>query len=131
MRERYAALGCPARAEAFIEDMAEAYAWADLVVCRAGALTIAELAAAGLPAILVPYPHATDDHQTGNAAYLADAGAAILLPQPELNDEALARELQRLGGDREVLLAMANRARELAVTDAAQQVARLCLEAAA
>ncbi len=131
VRERYAALGCPARAEAFIEDMAEAYAWADLVVCRAGALTIAELAAAGLPAILVPFPHATDDHQTGNAAYLADAGAAILLPQPELNDEVLARELQRLGGDREVLLAMANRARELAVTDAAQQVARLCLEAAA
>ena len=64
-------------------------------------------------------------------AYLADAGAAILLPQPELSDEALARELQRLGGDRGMLLAMANRARELAVTDAAQQVARLCLEAAA
>jgi UDP-N-acetylglucosamine--N-acetylmuramyl-(pentapeptide) pyrophosphoryl-undecaprenol N-acetylglucosamine transferase len=131
VRERYTGLGCTARAEAFIEDMAEAYAWADLVVCRAGALTIAELAAAGLPAILVPYPHATDDHQTGNAAYLADAGAAILLPQPELNNEVLARELQRLGSDREVLLAMANRARELAVTDAAQQVARLCLEAAA
>ena len=90
-----------------------------------------ELAAAGLPSILVPYPYATDDHQTGNAAYLASAGAAVLMPQPELDAESLAGELQRIGGDREGLLAMATRARELALTDAAQQVARLCLEAAA
>ena len=131
VRERYTALGDAARVEAFIDDMAAAYAWADLVVCRSGALTIAELAAAGLPSILVPYPYATDDHQTGNAAYLASAGAAVLMPQPELDAESLAGELQRIGGDREGLLAMATRARELALTDAAQQVARLCLEAAA
>jgi UDP-N-acetylglucosamine--N-acetylmuramyl-(pentapeptide) pyrophosphoryl-undecaprenol N-acetylglucosamine transferase len=131
VREHYAALGDAARVEAFIDDMAAAYAWADLVVCRAGALTIAELAAAGLPSILVPYPHATDDHQSGNARYLASAGAALLLPQPEFNAEVLGAELQRLGGDREVLLGMASRARGLALADAAQQVARLCLEVAA
>ena len=131
VRERYAALGDAARVDAFVDDMAAAYAWADLVVCRAGALTIAELAAAGLPSILVPYPHATDDHQTGNAAYLAGAGAAVLIPQPELSAAALASEMQRIGGDRDCLLEMATRARELAQTDAAQQVARLCLEAVA
>ena len=131
VRERYAALGDAARAEAFIDDMAAAYAWADLVVCRAGALTIAELAAAGLPSILVPYPHATDDHQAGNAGYLASAGAAIMMPQPELDAGSLGTELQRLGGDRGALLEMASRARALARADAAQQVARLCLEAAA
>ena len=131
VRERYVALGDAARVEAFIDDMAAAYAWADLVVCRAGALTIAELAAAGLPSILVPYPHATDDHQTGNARYLVSAGAAVLLPQPELNAAALGAELQRIGGDRGVLLEMATRARGLARVDAAQQVAQLCLEAAA
>lgn len=131
VRERYAMLGDAARVEAFVDDMAAAYAWADLVVCRAGALTIAELAAAGLPSILVPYPHATDDHQTGNAAYLASAGAAVLMPQPAFNATSLADELRRMGGDRDGLLAMANRARELALTDAARQVARLCLEEAA
>jgi UDP-N-acetylglucosamine--N-acetylmuramyl-(pentapeptide) pyrophosphoryl-undecaprenol N-acetylglucosamine transferase len=131
VREHYAGLGDAARVEAFIDDMAAAYAWADLVVCRAGALTVAELAAAGLPSILVPYPHATDDHQTGNAGYLAGAGAAILLPQSGLNAMTLGAELQRLGGDRETLLEMASRARRLAMPDAAQQVARLCLEVAA
>jgi UDP-N-acetylglucosamine--N-acetylmuramyl-(pentapeptide) pyrophosphoryl-undecaprenol N-acetylglucosamine transferase len=131
VRERYAALGDAARVEAFIEDMAAAYAWADLVVCRAGALTIAELAAAGLPSVLVPYPHATDDHQSGNARYLANAGAAVLLPQPELTAATLGAELQRLGGDREALLGMASRARGLALADAARRVAQLCLETAA
>ena len=80
----YREAGIAADVQPFIEDMADAYAWADLVVCRSGALTIAELAVVGVPAILVPFPHATDDHQTGNARFLADAGAAVLLPQAEM-----------------------------------------------
>ncbi len=130
VQQSYHELGCEARVEAFIEDMAAAYAWADLVVCRSGALTVAELAAAGVASILVPYPHATDDHQTGNARYLADAGAALLMPQATLSDEWLAGTLARFAGHRETLLAMARRARELARPDAARRVALLCLEAA-
>jgi UDP-N-acetylglucosamine--N-acetylmuramyl-(pentapeptide) pyrophosphoryl-undecaprenol N-acetylglucosamine transferase len=130
VQQRYRELGCDARVEAFIEDMAEAYAWADLVVCRSGALTVAELAAAGVASILVPYPYATDDHQTGNARYLADAGAALLMPQATLSDEWLSGTLSRFTGHRETLLAMAHRARELARPDAARRVALLCLEAA-
>jgi UDP-N-acetylglucosamine--N-acetylmuramyl-(pentapeptide) pyrophosphoryl-undecaprenol N-acetylglucosamine transferase len=130
VRERYAEAGCDARVETFVEDMAAAYTWADLVVCRAGALTVAELAAAGVASILVPYPHATDDHQTGNARYLADAGAALLMPQTSLSAEWLAETLTRFTGQRETLLTMAQRARELARPDAARRVAQLCLEAA-
>jgi UDP-N-acetylglucosamine--N-acetylmuramyl-(pentapeptide) pyrophosphoryl-undecaprenol N-acetylglucosamine transferase len=130
VRQRYTEVGCDARVEAFVEDMAAAYAWADLVVCRAGALTVAELAAAGVASILVPYPHATDDHQTGNARYLADAGAALLMPQDTLSAEWLSETLARFTDQRETLLAMARRARELARPDAARRVALLCLEAA-
>lgn len=130
VRQNYRDLGCEARVEAFIEDMAAAYAWADLVVCRSGALTVAELAAAGVASILVPYPHATDDHQTGNARYLADAGAALLMPQAQLTSDWLADTLARFSGQRDTLLAMASRARELARPDAARRVALLCLEAA-
>jgi len=118
-----------ARVDEFVNDMAAAYAWADLVVCRAGALTIAELSVVGVASILVPFPFATDDHQTGNARYLADAGAAILVPQDELNTVQLAGLLTDLAGQRDVLLEMACRARELAIPDAARRVARLCLEA--
>jgi UDP-N-acetylglucosamine--N-acetylmuramyl-(pentapeptide) pyrophosphoryl-undecaprenol N-acetylglucosamine transferase len=130
VQQRYRELGCDALVEAFIEDMAGAYAWADLVVCRSGALTVAELAAVGVASILVPYPHATDDHQTGNARYLADAGAALLMPQATLNDEWLSGTLSRFASHRETLLAMALRARELARPDAARRVALLCLETA-
>jgi UDP-N-acetylglucosamine--N-acetylmuramyl-(pentapeptide) pyrophosphoryl-undecaprenol N-acetylglucosamine transferase len=130
VQESYRVLGCEARVEAFIEDMAAVYAWADLVVCRSGALTVAELAASGVASILVPYPHATDDHQTGNARYLADAGAALLMPQDKLSAEWLAGTLARLASHRETLLAMARQARELARPDAARRVALLCLEAA-
>jgi UDP-N-acetylglucosamine--N-acetylmuramyl-(pentapeptide) pyrophosphoryl-undecaprenol N-acetylglucosamine transferase len=130
VRERYAKTGCDARVEDFVEDMAAAYAWADLVVCRAGALTVSELAAAGVASILVPYPHATDDHQTGNAHYLADAGAALLMPQATLTAEWLAETLARFDGQRETLLTMAQRARALARPEAARRVALLCLEAA-
>lgn len=126
----YRAAGITARVEPFIEDMAAAYAWADLVVCRAGALTIAELSVVGVASILVPFPHAVDDHQTGNARFLADAGAAVLLPQDTLNAAGLAALLADFAGQREVLLEMACRARELAIPDAAQRVARLCLATA-
>ena len=129
-RAAYAAAGVPARVEAFVDDMAAAYGWADLVVCRAGALTVAELAAAGIGAILVPYPHAVDDHQTGNARYLADQGAALLLPQTELGAARLADLLQSLLGDRARLLDMADKARALAQPEAARQVAQACLVAA-
>lgn len=130
VQARYRELAGEFRVEPFIPDMAAAYAWADLVVCRAGALTIAELAAAGVGAVLVPFPHATDDHQTGNARYLVDAGAAILIPQVDLDAGKLAGLLARYCTRRAELLEMACRARRLACPDAARQVARLCLEAA-
>ena len=111
---------------AFIEDMARCYAEADLVICRAGAMTIAELSAAGMASVLVPFPHAVDDHQTANARFLADHGAAILLPQSELTPEKLAGLLHSL--DREKLLAMAHKARALGKPEAARRVADLCME---
>ena len=126
--DAYRAAGVAASISEFLDDMAEAYAWADLVVCRAGALTVSELAAVGVPAVLVPYPHAVDDHQTRNAAYLADAGAALLLPQPALSAERLAATLANLLGDRPRLLAMAQAARRLARPDAAERVADACEE---
>jgi len=104
--------------------MAAAYAAADLVICRAGALTVAELAAAGVASLLVPFPHAVDDHQTGNARFLAARGAAYLLPQPELTPERLAGILVSL--DRDRLLQMAGHARALARPQAAAQVAEVC-----
>jgi len=126
--EAYARHGVAAEVTPFIADMAEAYGWADLVVCRAGALTVSELAAAGLPAILVPYPHAVDDHQTGNARFLSEAGAARLLPQTELTPESLARHLAELLGEPSLLLTMAGAARAKAQPDAAAQVAAACRE---
>jgi UDP-N-acetylglucosamine--N-acetylmuramyl-(pentapeptide) pyrophosphoryl-undecaprenol N-acetylglucosamine transferase len=108
----------------FIGDMAKAYGECDLVICRAGALTCAELAAAGVASILVPFPHAVDDHQTHNARFLEKAGAAILMPQPELAPRKLADLLA--GFNREKLLGMAQRARELARPQATQDVARVC-----
>lgn len=125
----YRAAGVAAQVTEFVDDMAQAYAWADLVVCRAGALTVSELAAAGVAAILVPYPHAVDDHQTRNAAFLADAGAGILLPQTALTAGRLAEVLAGVVGDRPRLLAMAEAARRLARPDAAQRVADACEEA--
>jgi UDP-N-acetylglucosamine--N-acetylmuramyl-(pentapeptide) pyrophosphoryl-undecaprenol N-acetylglucosamine transferase len=118
-----------ARVEPFIDDMAAAYGWADLVVCRAGALTIAELAAAGVGAVLVPYPHAVDDHQTHNAAYLTDAGAAVMVQQRDLTKDKL-RDLLASLFDRARLLTMAQAARRLAKPQAAALVAEQCWEAA-
>lgn len=126
-RQAYAAAGVPAEVSPFIADMAAAYGWADLVLCRAGALTVSELAAAGLGAVLVPYPHAVDDHQTANARVLAAGGAAEILPQTQLNPAHLSAVLSRLLGDRPRLLAMAEAARALAAPDAAGHIAAACL----
>jgi len=127
LRSRYAAAGVEAHCVPFIEDMAGAYGWADLVICRAGALTIAELAAAGVASILVPFPHAVDDHQTGNARLLVNVGGAFLLPQKELNADniALIRNYSR-----SQLLEMAGKARSLALPEAAAEVAAICAGAA-
>jgi UDP-N-acetylglucosamine--N-acetylmuramyl-(pentapeptide) pyrophosphoryl-undecaprenol N-acetylglucosamine transferase len=122
----YRAVGVVAEVSEFLDDMAGAYAWADLVVCRSGALTVSELAAAGVGSILVPYPHAVDDHQTRNAAFLADAGAALLLPQPLLSAEHLAGLLEALAADRPRLLAMAQAARAQGRPDATARVADCC-----
>lgn len=129
-RQAYAAAGVQAEVTPFIDDMAEAYGWADLVVCRAGALTISELAAAGVGALLVPYPHAVDDHQTGNARFLADAGAAKLVPQHDLTAAGLAEHLRGLLQDPAALLAMAEAARARANPDAARRIATACWELA-
>jgi len=112
----------------FIDDMASAYGWADLVVCRAGALTVSEVAAAGVAAVFVPFPHAVDNHQTRNAEYLSERGAALLLSEAGLDAQRLADALNGLLGDRERRLDMATRARAAAMPDAAGTVAELCTE---
>ncbi len=130
-RAAYQAAGIEARVSDFLNDMAEAYGWADLVICRAGALTISELQAAGLAAILVPYPHAVDDHQTRNAEVLTRADAALLLAESGLSAERLADAVAGLCGDRTRLLQMACNARALARPDATRVVADCCEEAMA
>lgn len=125
----YRAAGVDARLTAFVDDMARCYAEADLIICRAGASTIAELACAGVASVLVPFPHAVDDHQTRNAGFLAERGAAVLVPQHELTPEMLAALLGDL--TREKLSQMAQRAREAAKPDAANAVADACARMAA
>jgi UDP-N-acetylglucosamine--N-acetylmuramyl-(pentapeptide) pyrophosphoryl-undecaprenol N-acetylglucosamine transferase len=124
LRAAYARAGVEGDLRPFIDDMAQAYAEADLVICRAGALTVAELAAVGAASLLVPFPHAVDDHQSGNARFLADRGAAYLLPQTELDAERLAGILASL--DRPQLLQMAEHARAQAKAQATEAVARVC-----
>ena len=128
--QAYQQQGVTAKVVPFIADMAEAYGWADLIVCRAGALTVAELAAAGAASVLVPLPHAIDDHQTANARWLADQNAAVLMPQTELTADALVKLLEQYQAEPETLLAMANKARSMAKADVAEQVVNQCLEAA-
>ncbi|AEY00631.1 undecaprenyldiphospho-muramoylpentapeptide beta-N- acetylglucosaminyltransferase [Oceanimonas sp. GK1] len=130
VRAAYAAQGVQAEVSDFITDMAAAYGEADLVVCRAGALTVSEVAAAGIGAIFVPLPHAVDDHQTKNAQALVNEGAALLMPQATLTPAVLAAQLDQLAGSRERLRDMADKARQQAITDAAAQVAN-CLRALA
>ena len=124
VQQAYRQAGVQAEIKPFMDEMAKHYGNADLVICRAGALTVAELAAAGVASILIPFPFAVDDHQTRNAEFLSRHGAAVLLPQSELNAEKLAGLLQEL--NREKLLAMAQRARGLAKSDAAAAVAAIC-----
>jgi UDP-N-acetylglucosamine--N-acetylmuramyl-(pentapeptide) pyrophosphoryl-undecaprenol N-acetylglucosamine transferase len=128
VQKLYAQAGVSADIRAFLDDMADQYAKADLVICRAGALTIAELAAAGVASVLIPFPFAVDDHQTHNARFLSEKGAALLLPQIELSAEKLAQILREMS--REKLLAMAQVARSLAKPDATAQVAKVCMELA-
>ena len=127
----YAEAGVAASVESFIADMAEAYSWADLVVCRAGASTLAELCAVGIGSVLVPFAAAVDDHQTKNAMYLVEHGAALLLRQ----DDQLATRLQQVLGELAVdparRLAMAEAARALAKPDAAERIADIILEESA
>jgi len=127
--DNYARSGVEAEVVEFIDDMAAAWAEADLAICRAGALTIAELAAAGVAALLVPFPYAVDDHQTANARFLTEAGAAWLVPEAELTPEHLSARLRGL--QRGELTAMADKARALARPDAVERVAQTCLEVAA
>jgi len=129
--QAYADSGVAADVREFLEDMPSVYAAADLVVCRSGALTVSELAAAGVAALLVPFPFAVDDHQTSNARYLVEAGAARLVQQRDLDAPMLASLVRELCADRRVLLEMACAARELARPDATDCVADICLEVAA
>ncbi|WP_299313249.1 undecaprenyldiphospho-muramoylpentapeptide beta-N-acetylglucosaminyltransferase [uncultured Halomonas sp.] len=126
-RQAYADQGVAAEVTPFIDDMAEAYGWADLVVCRAGALTVAELAAAARPALFVPFPFAVDDHQTANARALVEEGAAELLPQTELDAATLAERLAALL-DPDTLATMAARARACAHLDAVERLVAGCME---
>jgi len=129
LQANYQAANVQAEAKAFIDNMAAMYSWADIVICRAGALTVAEVSAAGVASVLVPFPHAVDDHQTSNAHYLSDAGAAILIPQVEFTVEKVAALLQDL--TREQCLSMAIKARALGKPQATTDVANICKELAA
>lgn len=126
-QQAYADAGVAATVEAFIEDLADAYGWADLVICRAGAITVAELAAVGVAALLVPFPAAVDDHQTGNARHLVEAGAAELLPQSQMTPLRLGARLAELLPDRRRLTAMAEAGRRFARPDAGPTLTRACL----
>ena len=128
LRKHYAEAGVNGELVAFIDDMARRYAEADLVICRAGAVTIAELSAGGMASILVPFPHAVDDHQTANGKFLADHGAALLIKQRDLTPQKLAQMIQGL--DRSRLLEMARKARALGKPDAARVVAERCMSIA-
>ena len=130
-RAAYAEARMEAELMPFIDDMAAAYAWADLAVCRAGAMTIAELQAAGLGAIFVPLATASDDHQTKNAEVMVKAGAAQIIQERDLTPERLGEAIDRLIGDRACLLRMAEAARGTRVIDAAAQLADLCIAAGA
>ena len=126
--EAYRQAGVSAEISAFVDDMAAAYGWADVVICRSGALTVSEIASAGLASFLVPYPHAVDDHQTANAQFLAEAGAARICQQVELTAQILMSWLHEMVGNRAQVTAQAERARSLACADAAKQVAEHCLQ---
>ena len=124
VKQHYKELSIKAEVNVFIQDMVDAYQWADLVVCRAGAMTVSEVAAMGIPAILIPLPSAIDDHQTANARYLSDAGAGVLLVQKDMNPKSLAECINRVLNE---LPKMSNAAKECALLDATQLVAEYCI----
>ena len=126
----YAAAGVNAEVVAFIDQMDEAYGWADFAICRAGALTVAELTSAGLAALLIPFPFAIDDHQTVNGQLLVEQGAALMIAQGDLTPTILADQITALCGNSARRLDMAVRARQLSKTGAAERVANVCLEVA-
>ena len=126
--KKYAELPIEANAVEFIEDIASAYQWADMVICRAGAMTVSEIAAAGIPAIFIPLPHAIDDHQTANAKYLVDAEAGILLTQSELNKKSLLKAIREI---KKSIDKMSKAARKKAKIDATEVVADICIKEAA
>ncbi len=128
LKSNYAKAGVTVDARAFIDDMAAMYAWADFVICRSGALTVAEVSALGLGSLMVPFPFAVDDHQTTNAAYLAEAGAAMVVQQKELSVDKLAKILAEL--NREQCLEMAKNARTLGKPEATADVAAICMKVA-
>ncbi len=128
LQANYKAANVSAEAKAFIDDMAAIYSWADIVICRAGALTVAEVSAVGVASVLVPFPHAVDDHQTSNARYLSNAGAALLIPQAEFTVAKVVALLQGL--TREQCLSMAIKARALGKPQATADVAKVCMELA-
>ncbi|MCJ7635297.1 hypothetical protein MUP77_23270 [Candidatus Bathyarchaeota archaeon] len=126
LQKSYQQLHVTANVQEFIADMASAYDWADLIICRAGALTVAELAVVGLPAIFVPLPHAADDHQTKNAQYLVDQEAAVLITQKELTAKKLSDYLRIFLQNRKLLTAMSQKSRKVAIIDATERVASIC-----
>ena len=127
-RGLYRAAGVEAQVVPFIEQMEEAYSWADFAICRAGALTVAELTCAGLGSLLIPFPYAIDDHQTVNGKLLVEQGSALMIQQKDLSAKRLAEEITALCSSRKGLLEMAMGARELAKTGAASRVAKVCME---
>ena len=129
-KDRYKQFGIEARIDPFLDDIDQAYAWADFVICRSGALTVSELAAVGLPAILVPYPHAVDDHQTANAHYLADAGAAVIISDSDLTEEKLTSIIKDWLKAPGLISDMSSKAKKMAMTGATEQVAESIMEVA-
>jgi UDP-N-acetylglucosamine--N-acetylmuramyl-(pentapeptide) pyrophosphoryl-undecaprenol N-acetylglucosamine transferase len=128
LKRNYKNAGVVADTRAFIDDMASMYAWADFVICRSGALTVAEVSAVGLGSLMIPFPFAVDDHQTTNAMYLVENGAAFILQQKELSVEKLAGIISELG--REKCLSMAKKAKKLGKPNATEDVAKICMEIA-
>lgn len=127
-RKSYAEAEVSADITAYIENMAEAYQWADLVVCRAGAMTVSEIAVAGLPALFVPFPHAIDDHQTANANWLVSVGAAVLYQQSEQDSNRFENLLTELLNDHQRLLRMSEKARTKGIRNSAEQILQQCEE---
>ena len=125
--QRYQDLGIKAEVTTFIQDMVSAYQWADIIICRAGAMTISEVAAMGLPAILIPLPNAIDDHQMANARYLSEAGAGFILPQKDLNTKNLHDLITKA---QQQLESMAKAAKQCARLDATEAVAQACISEA-